>query len=191
MNHLAKLVLLSALVVFAIGATKYQSHRRAAFQVSASFEWLTNFTTTSLRNDVDIWVGVQHTPTANRTVTHLGRRVVAGNSQTHTVRVTVNGGPPFASVTVDTTTGTPGQMHYTAITPFTLTNGQAYILASREFAAGDQWYDAGASGHAMVRSDISVANDAAYSNDGAAGVTFSTLGAGANSMYVPVSFKFQ
>lgn len=190
MRHLSKLVLLSALVAFAIGA-KYQAHRRAAFASVPTYEWLTNFTTTTLRSDADIWVGVSLTPSANLTVTHIGRRVVAGNTQTHTVRFSVNGGPNFASVTVDTTTGTPGQIHYTAITPFTLTNGQAYILASREFLAGDQWYDAGAAGHAMVRADKATSNDAAYSNDGTVGVSFSTLGAGANAQYVPVSFKFQ
>lgn len=188
MNHLAKLVLLSALVVFAIGA-KYQAHRRSAFSAVPTVEWLTNYTTGTLRADLDGWVGCYVTPrNGNITVTALGRWVIAGNSQTHTVKVLRNGLSTIASASINTVGATAGQVRYTDVTPFTLTNGVQYVIASQEFNLGDQWYNNGAQNTALVRWDKGTCDDAVYS---IAGTTYSTMVAGTNSMFVPVSFKVQ
>lgn len=187
MKHLSKLILLSTLVVFAIGA-KYQAHRRSAFASVPTYEWLTNYTTFTPRNDFSGWVGCFFTPVSNITLTHLGRWVVAGNSAAHTVKILVNGDVAIASVSVTTSGAAAGQVKYVEIAPVTLTGGQQYVLASEELALGDQWYEVGAANSARVRWDKATANDAVFS---VLGTTFSGTLSGTNAIYVPVSFKFR
>lgn len=79
-------------------------------------------------------------------VARLGRWVVRGNSQTHTVKISQVVGSSLqdvtnGSVTIDTSTATPDQFAWVSLTnPVTLTAGGLYCVLSSETNGDDQWY---------------------------------------------------
>jgi hypothetical protein len=101
----------------------------------------------TLRNDADVWVGMGfNTGSITATVTALGRWKVAGNSQSHGVKMFkyVDGVSDIlvASVGVSMTVGDAGSYVYTPLsTPITLEADTAYYIVSEEFNGGDEWYD--------------------------------------------------
>lgn len=112
----------------------------------AAMPFVTGYTTLgSLRNNYGLGVGFYFTVGATDiTVTHLGRWVVSGNSETHVV--TLYDGTDVATdgignVTVDTNGATPAEFVYEALaSPVTLTSGNTYYLMSLENNGGDEWY---------------------------------------------------
>jgi hypothetical protein len=77
-------------------------------------------------------------------ITQLGRWVISGNSQTHTVGIYTgsSGGTPAASVTVNCSGATPGQFLYATLgTPYTVPIGGAVYILSTETNGGDLWYN--------------------------------------------------
>ena len=117
------------------------------------------------------------------TVTSLGRFVLAGNTQAHTVEVVnVSTGSVVGSVTVNTAGKSAGQFSYAALAaPITLAAGGSYYVVSQETAGGDQWYDI-----MLVTARVDAAIDS--------GAYFMSnqwwTQAGSNYAYVPVSFAY-
>lgn len=99
----------------------------------------------SARNNYTGWVGYRfRVGDSALTVNKLGRWVISGNSQTHTVKLVditgadVSGG----SVTVATSGATAGAFAYTTLSsPVTLAANSYYFLLTQETSGGDQWYD--------------------------------------------------
>jgi hypothetical protein len=107
---------------------------------------VTSFTPTWLRQDFSGWVGMQVRVGATpRTVSALGRWVVAGSTGGHALKL-VDGGTgadvPGAAVTVETADAPAGAFRYATLpSPVTLRAGTTYYLVSAETAGGDRWYD--------------------------------------------------
>jgi hypothetical protein len=97
------------------------------------------------------------------TVSQLGRWCVAGNTQTHIVKlVTASSGADFTggSVSINTQGCTGSQYQYAALSPsVTLAANTAYLLVSQEFANSDQFYDYSP----VTSTSAAVVNDAEYS----------------------------
>ncbi len=100
----------------------------------------------SPRNNYTGWVGMTFTIGSSAlTVTQLGRWVVAGNTQTHTVKLVnaatgadVSGG----TASVNTAGAAGGRYKYAALAgPVTLAANARYHLVTYETAGGDWWYD--------------------------------------------------
>ncbi len=78
------------------------------------------------------------------TVTQLGRWVITGNNQTHTLRIYSDTGTSLASVVVDCNGATAGQFLYgTLAVPYDLQPNTYYYITSSEVSGGDQWYSNG------------------------------------------------
>lgn len=113
---------------------------------SATNDWVTGVTSLSslLRNDIDTWVGTRIVVGATPLlVTDLGRWVVSGNSQSHSVRLAYADGTdvPGGSVTVNTAGAPTNQFKtVTLASPVTLAPYGTYFIVSREYASGDLWY---------------------------------------------------
>ena len=80
---------------------------------------------------------------ANLTVTDLGRMMVSGNAQTHTVElVDASTNQILGSVSLSMSGGVAGQFKYASLSnPVTLLAGHRYYLVSKETSGGDQWYN--------------------------------------------------
>ena len=106
--------------------------------------FVTSFTPSSLRNNFSGWVGmVVKGGSADISVNALGRWVVSGNSQSHTVRlVLASTGGDVASAVVNTAGQPAGAFAFTPLADaVTLRAGTTYYLLSQEFAGGDTWYE--------------------------------------------------
>lgn len=112
----------------------------------------------SLRSDFTGCVGYKFTVGASDIIVdQLGRRKVAGNSQTHTIRI-MDASTSIVSASVDMSTGSAGSYVYTSITPTTLLANTVYYIFSSETSGGDQWYD----------SDGTIDSTAAFATQGGA-----------------------
>jgi hypothetical protein len=107
---------------------------------------------TSLRSDYSGLVGFCATATRDLTITKLGRWVVSGNSQTHTVYVYsgdyvggVNSSTTvLGSVTVNTSGATVGEVLEVVLSsPISVASGATITVVSEETSGGDQWYERG------------------------------------------------
>lgn len=133
------------------------------------------------RNDFTGRVGVKFTApaqmplaTAPPTILALGRMVVAGNNQVHTLEVwRVSTGALLATVAVPTVGKPAGEYTYVALgAPLVLTPGEAYYVVSTETNAGDLWYnDESGTGvySATGNLDEAIANPASVTSVASAG----------------------
>lgn len=145
---------------------------------------LTSGAGSSLRNDFTGNVGFAFTPARTLTVSSLGRWVVSGNSQTHTLGIWNGSGTLLGSVTVNCSGATAGQYLYATLSSsISLANGTQYYIASAETSGGDQWYDAFP---VTYTTDLAV-NFASYGSGSAAPLGNGVSGAYA---YVPVNFLY-
>ncbi len=105
-----------------------------------------SFTPTALRRDFDGWVGMQvRVGAEDLRVSSVGRWVVSGNRDSHTVKLVeaatgadVAGG----SATVATAGAPAGAFSYAALpAPVTLRANTTYYLVSLEREGGDQWHN--------------------------------------------------
>src|SRR5262249_32237160 len=90
------------------------------------------------------WLGMEFTTGSSAvSVSQLGRWVVAGNSQSHTLElVDAATGSVLASTTLNTAGQTAGQFAYASLSsPVTLAANHTYYLVSMEDSGGDAWYD--------------------------------------------------
>ena len=149
---------------------------------------LTGFALNSpiLRNDFSGFAGMQLTVGARPlNVYSLGRVCVAGNAQTHTVKLVdastkldIAGG----SAQVNMAGCTPGTFTYADLaSPIMLSPGASYYLASQEFLNGDMWYEHGA---ISTTTDVSVSN-----SEYLLGGTWTSIG-GPNTSYVPPDMRY-
>jgi len=107
---------------------------------------VTSMTLGTPRNNYSGWVGsaIRVGP-APLLVTGLGRIAVAGNTQTHTVKLvdaTTGIDLPNGSASVTPSSATPRTMAYAPLpSTVTLNANQTYYLMTQETFGGDQWYD--------------------------------------------------
>jgi hypothetical protein len=115
----------------------------------------------------------------------VGRVCVAGNTQTHTVKLvsaSTKADLPGSAAPVNMTGCTAGQFAYTDLAaPLTLPAGASYYLVSQEFNNGDRFYEHGA---ITTRTDASVSNSVFF--DGVSWITPDT----ANTSYVPPDMRY-
>ena len=141
--------------------------------------------TGAVRNDFTGRVGFRFTVSgADRVITDLGRLVLSGNSQSHTIYLRNSSGTTLASTVVNLLGATVGSYVYGSITPITLTAGVAYWIYSDETNGGDTWYDV--SGTSLQTTNIATVQSGAYEFNGANNNT-----GGAGSGYVVPNFKYQ
>ena len=143
---------------------------------------ITGFTPGKIRNDFGDFVGLQFTTDHNvHGVSALGRIVLSGNSQNHTVKlVHANDGTdvPGASVTVSTASAMPGAFAYANLASTVyLQPNTSYYLVSLESNGGDAWYD-----YTPVQATQFLINGPVYFN----GSVWTQVGA-PNYSYVPVN----
>jgi cellulose 1,4-beta-cellobiosidase len=149
--------------------------------------FITGQTLGTLRSDVTGWLGGRFTVGASAiSVKQLGRWVVSGNSQTHTLKlVNVSTGVdvPGGSVTVTTAGAPAGAFVYASLaSPVTLTANTLYYIVSQETAAGDQWYGADST---VTNTTVATMNKAARF-DG----TSWLISGNTNNMFVLCSFAY-
>ncbi|MFA7342760.1 MAG: hypothetical protein WC003_00515 [Terrimicrobiaceae bacterium] len=156
--------------------------------VGSGTPFVTGQTLGGLRNNYTASLGFKFTVGSSPiTVTELGRWVVSGNTQTHTVKLVlassgadVSGG----SVSVATAGAPAGQFKYAALAaPVTLSANTAYYVVSRETNGGDQWCNPG-----PLTYNTSVATMNGLVSSATHTAPWST-GGPANNSYIPVSFK--
>lgn len=139
-----------------------------------------------LRNNFSGFAGMKFTVgIPSISVYQVGRICVAGNSQSHLVKI-VNAATgadvPGASASVNMTGCTAGQFQYANLPGLvTLQAGTAYYLVSQENNGGDQWYDSGA---ITVASGITVNSSIWFD-----GITWHPVGL-PNTSYVPPTFQY-
>ncbi len=140
-----------------------------------------------LRNNYSGWVGLQFAVgSAPVWVSDLGRWIVSGNSQTHSVKLFDSGGVALngGSVQIDTSGKPPGQFAYASLPqPIMLAANTIYVLMSLETDGGDQWYN---NTGTSVTLDPVAGN--AYGAFSSSLPFYQTYTAGAS--YVPVDLKF-
>ncbi len=120
------------------------------------------------------------------TVTRLGRWTIAGNSQTHSLRLYSDpfGTPALvAAVTVDTAGATPGEFLYgTLSSPVVLSASTSYAFVSDETSGVDQHYQTCTLTHTGI---ATVQNNLYWAGVSTFGVT-----GGADNCYCPLSIKY-
>jgi len=176
----------------------YDSNRLTAvsidndYSMTAVFESQeTSFTRTvtpgTLRNDSGLFVGLKFTVgNLPARITSLGRIMVAGNTGSHLVKLVdaaTGLDVPGGSVTVAMAGGTAGEFRYAVLSdPVTLEAGTSYYLVSKEFYAGDYWYDWNTR---VTTTPVATVDSAVYGN---AGTWYTPSGTG--RAYVPVDFRY-
>lgn len=199
-SFIREMVLLSAAPLlllprksWAAGITAQQIAAQAAGQrpSAASGPTLDLYTdyiegTASPRNNFDGKVGMIWNNTSTVTLVGLGRWVISGNSQAHTVYLYEAANllltTLVSSVSVATSGAPTGAFKNVAVTPVSVPSGQ-YVICSEETNGGDQFYDT-SSADAPVFSQGSYVNPA-YS---ITPITFGTFGA--NVPYVPCQLQY-
>jgi hypothetical protein len=139
----------------------------------------------TLRNDYTGDLGTRFTTGANPvTVTKLGRWVVAGSSDTHTVRILdASTLAVVASAVIDASGGGVG-FRYTALAgTATLDANTSYVLVSSETSGGDKWYH---SSTMVTPGPVGTVDYAVYST----GSGFAADSSQANTSFVPPNFAY-
>ena len=152
-----------------------------AHGVPADTALVTSVTPSTTRNDFNGWVGFRvQGGTSDISVTALGRWVLAGNSQSHAVRlVLASTGADVATATVNTSGQPAAAFAFTTLaTPVTLSANTAYYLLSQETAGGDAWYDFNA---AVATTAAAAATGTVWATTDAPAAF--TVGGGSNQSY--------
>jgi hypothetical protein len=136
-------------------------------------------------NDYTGWKGMKITTGSDPiVVTDLGRWVLSGNSQTHTLKIVNASGTTVGSTSVALSGATPVQFKYAALTnPVTLSANSVYYIASQETNGGDYLWG---SSTALSHTGVAAINNAARSTDG---ITFSN-DSSTDNCHGPLSFKY-
>ena len=96
----------------------------------------------TLRNDWTGPIGFTFTAANNATCIALGRWIVGGNNQPHTIALCSSTGSVLAYGTLTTAGKLPWTYAYvTLATPYALASGTTYAIVSQEQLNGDQWCD--------------------------------------------------
>lgn len=151
--------------------------------------WITSFTPNNPRNDHGGWLGHKFTVgSSSISVVALGRAVLSGNTQAHTVRIVrASDSTVVTSASVATSGGTAGTFARTNITPVTLAANTDFYVVSEETNGGDRWND---SQCALQVTAVATPVLAAYSF-AATPLTFKEGGvAYVGDAYVPTTFWY-
>lgn len=142
MKRIISILLLLPLLA-ARGPQQTRTHRGVVASSAATYYMLTSSPSGTLRNTYAGPVGYIFTANALTPVSqNLCRWNVSGNSQTHTVFLyDQTASSTVASVSINTSLGTPGTWQCVAASYGSLVNGDVYFMASCETSGGDQWYD--------------------------------------------------
>lgn len=183
---LSAFVLLCSLPSLVLGCVPF-GFWKTAIGASGGTEFGTSYsigsplTSTGGNNDLGMSITIAG---SNITVTHLGRWVIGGNSQSHTLKIwgDIFGTPTvLGSVVVNCSGATSGQILYGALgTPITLTAGTTYAITSAEVTGQDSFSDESTVFHTSV---ATVNGLAYYAGSG----IFGTAGSGC---FGPLSFKY-
>jgi hypothetical protein len=121
----------------------YSSNHYNAYMATGSGDAFDSVTVGALRSDFSGGVGFAFYATANATITHLARWKVAGNTQTHTLRIRNAAGTDLGNVSANMNTAVgDAQWHFYALaSPVSITAGTRYWILSDETSGGDQWRD--------------------------------------------------
>jgi hypothetical protein len=153
----------------------------------SSTNFVTTYTPPGSTTSLVGMFGFRFTTNQAITVKELCRWKLAGNTQTHTVKIVRNSdNAEMATADVDLSAGSAGGFVCQSITPVSLPSGGVYNIASAETAGGDPYYDALAAGTGTVTTAVATINGAASSSSW----TFFGLDFSGNWLYVPVSFKY-
>lgn len=193
---LAFVLLLSCLVVYAPAQMSIPGWSPCTSSVTqtnsnppTATAFLTSGAGTSLRNDFPSDVGYSFSMKQNCTIVSIGRFIVSGNTQSHTIYLVLKSSCVVLSQTTLTSLSvigaTPGQYLYGSITPTSINAGTNYILFSSESSGGDQWYDLFTP---STTSDGVVVQDA-YTGADPPNANCDTTGT-ASEAFVPVNFKY-
>ncbi len=140
----------------------------------------------SIRHDYNGWIGASiNVGSAPLTVSALGRLFLAGNTQTHAMKVVTTAGTDVAgsTVSVNMAGGTPGAFVYGVLpTPITLNANSTYYILTQETSNGDLWYDY--AGTTVQTTNVASTAGAAYGTGPYVAISSS------NHMFVPVSFLY-
>lgn len=153
---------------------------------AGSTPFITSFTTTTPRNDTTLIAGMVFTVgSSGITVTDLGRWIISGNSQAHTIYLSTSGGTVLGSGAINAAGSTAGTFAYVHLaTPISLTAGTTYLIGSSETGGGDTWYDASTTPNFTTTAAAGTV-DAAFEYAG----TWYT-GGSPGSGFVPCNFKY-
>jgi hypothetical protein len=149
-----------------------------------TFEFITALTPGTLRNDFPGYVGGTINPQRNMVVTHLGRYVNAGNSQTHLLTLWNATDSVLVAQTSISCAGAPVGFNYVSLsTAAALIAGKTYILTSEEFASGDTWQNFDSV--VTVSADFA-APSSIFSSSPTSGFTVDV----GDAFYVPLNLKY-
>ena len=140
----------------------------------------------TIRHDYNGWIGASiHVGSAPVTISALGRLFLAGNTQTHTMKVVTAAGADVAgsTVSVNMAGGTPSAFVYGVLPiPISLSANSTYYILTQETSNGDLWYDY--VGTTVQTTDVAATAGAVYGTG-----PYIAVGS-ANHMFVPVSFLY-
>jgi hypothetical protein len=140
----------------------------------------------SALNSFDGTIGWTATTTANISITQIGRWIVSGDNQMHTLYVYA--GPRatpalLGSVVINAGGAAPGQYLYATLAmPISVPSGTIIAVMSSEVSGGDQWYDK----ESYIWTGDFSGTLCAYS----AGDGFSINTGPALQAYIPVNIKY-
>ena len=146
-----------------------------------SINFLTSQKLGTLRNNFSGWVGAKITiGNSDLKVTELGRLFVAGNTQSHKVKIVVAAiGEDLAGseVTVNMAGGSEGKFVYSKLsTPVLLNANTTYYIVSMETKGGDQWGNADTLATSEVaRIDCGMYQSSKWTSGGQLGQMFGPL----------------
>jgi RHS repeat-associated protein len=185
-----------------VAASDWETHfvydaflrRRAALHYKAATNGTTDFVkgaaslSSLIRSNSHAWVGAKFTVgPVPLVVTELGRWMLAGNSQTHTLRIARADGVDIASATVNMSGGTVGQFKYAALaSPATLSAYTTYYLVSEEFINGDGWYSFD---NELNTTSAATIDNMAYANTNNPNLFIN--GSHAGGCWGPLSFRYE
>jgi hypothetical protein len=171
----------------------YLATRRRLRAAGGATPWVTGFAAESPRANYSGWVGLRFVVGASALrVTALGRMMLAGNSQTHTVKLLTAGGAADVtdgSVSLVMTDGVVGEFGYASLTvPVILAAATEYWLLSAETSGGDAWWDSAAAGSGIAISTTDAASALGLAwGSGPGGWASNAL---PGKCFVPVGFKY-
>ena len=129
-------------------------------------------------------LGHRFTPSANITVTQLGRWSVPGNTGSVTVRLQDSSGTDLATASVDVSAGSNAMAYATLGSPVSLTSGTTYNIVAQEVSGGNEWWD---SGIVVTFNTTHLGSFTSVFASGTSGVLGDVT---ANTTYGPVGFKY-
>lgn len=138
----------------------------------------------SARHDFTANLGYEFRPSANLTITAVGRMMFTGNTGSHTISVCDSTGALLQSASVNMSGGTLGTDVFTSITPVSLTSGVDYVILCSETLNGDDW---GGDDVNLVTTADAVIGQSRYKVNFADALNTGTVG---TRGYVPPNFKY-